>query len=189
MTDPIVIAAQFLAGHVEWIRHRPEADEFLTDVEASLRVLRSITRGPSDLQFLGICGALVTWDDEGAEIPRDEPCPGHVFGGTKHGTCKSCGARWDDVSARLARVTAAVREGLYHVSEIAAAYPEIKDNTIRAWLSRGLLVAHGERDGRPLLKLGEVLDLAAGDVARREEARATRARRAAARAAESETAA
>ena len=50
--------------------------------------------------------------------------------------------------------------------------------SIRSWAKRGQLAQHGEdREGRPLYNLGEVLDLAAADAARREENRAKRARR------------
>lgn len=177
MTDPIIAAARFLAEHLEWLRHQPFADEFLGDVDAAARVMRSVARGPRDKQFLGLCGAEVTWDADGNEIPRDQPCAGHVFGDAKHGTCDVCKARWDDVEKRLARLDDVRRGWLFSAREIGDAY-EINVKTIRSWYDRGQLAAHGyDPAGVPLHKIGEVLDLAAADKARREEARAKRARR------------
>jgi hypothetical protein len=57
MTDPIAKLATWLAGHVEWMRHRQEADEFLSAVDACLRVVRGLARGPSEQKYLGPCGA------------------------------------------------------------------------------------------------------------------------------------
>jgi hypothetical protein len=203
--DPIVIAAQWLPGNLEWMRHQPDrepddeghtwgADDFLTDIEACARVVAGIARGPSDQRFLGPCGAaeqVVTpfGHPPGSQTVDGARCDGDVYAreGAQHGRCRTCGAEWS-TAERRAWLDAEVRSHAYTAAEIAEAYP-IKANTIRQWLSRGLLVPHGELDGRPLLNLGEVLDLAAGDAARREEARATRARRAAVKAEEASDAA
>lgn len=190
MTDPIIEAARFLlstppgssVSNLEFLRHRPEVDEFLTDVEAAHRVIRGIVRGPAEQRYLGPCGAIPVGPVRDGALQVDEiwagdPCEGDVYGraGGDKGTCRTCGAQVDQAERR-AWLDDEVRQHSYTAAEIADAYP-IKAATIRQWLSRGLLVAHGEINGRPLLKLGEVLELAAGDAARREEARATRARR------------
>jgi hypothetical protein len=239
MTDPIVTAAQFLAGQVEWIRHRREADEFVTDVEACLRIVRSIAWDPAPKRYLGPCGAerqhvgacaaLMCYDDPddcACWCHRGEAvaCEGDVYAreGAQRGRCTTCGA---EVAAdeRRAWLDEQVRAWAFRASEIAAEY-RINVKTIRGWATRGQLKSYwrteaglvtpwvdpvldpklegeamekrlGEisdeiqaRGGR-LHYVGDVLDLAAGDAARREGDRATRARRAAARAAESETAA
>jgi hypothetical protein len=67
--DTIVNACRFLAGQLEWFRHRPEVDECLSDLEASARVIRGIVRGPSDLKFLGPCGSTVRYTE------AEEGCP------------------------------------------------------------------------------------------------------------------
>lgn len=184
--DPIVVAAERLMQHLEWMRHRPAVDEFLVDVEACLRVVRGLARGPAPQRYLGPCGAP-RWccDRADHEGHNEEPCDGDVYAreGAQEGACRSCGAKWS-TATRRAWLDAEVRSHAYTAAEIADAYP-IKANTIRQWLSRGLLATHGEMSGRPLMLLGDVLDLAAGDAARREEARSRRA----ARTAESEEAA
>jgi hypothetical protein len=183
MSDPIIDAIQFLTGQLEYARHQPWVDEFLTDVEASVRVLRGLVRGPAEQRFMGPCGAaIVDWDREDCANTGVSTCDGDVYArqGASAGRCRTCGAEVD-AGERRAWLDTEVRSHAYTAVEIADAYP-IKANTIRQWLSRGLLTTHGELGGRPLMLLGEVLDLAAGDAARREEARATRARRTAARA-------
>lgn len=118
-----------------------------------------------------------TWMSYGEpEPPRT--CEGDVYGrpGADKGRCKTCGAQVSQ-DERRAWLDDTVRQYAYTAREIADAY-RINVKTIRSWADRGLLAEHGrDRDGRPLHNLGEVLELAAGDAARREEARAERARR------------
>lgn len=172
--DPLVQAATALCGQLEWLRHTLWADEGLSEIEECSRMIRWCVDGPAPKRYLGPCG--MTWD-VGVIEDRDRTltCEGDVYvrPGGDYGTCRTCGARHES-KARQAWLDGEVRSHAYTAAEIAAAYP-IKANTIRQWLARGLLVAHGEMEGRPLLNLGEVLDLAAGDAARREEARARRA--------------
>jgi hypothetical protein len=105
-------------------------------------------------------------------------CDGDVYGrpSAEKGRCRTCGAEVDQAD-RLAWIDEVRREWLYTATEIAEAYPDIKANTISKWASRGLLEARGKHGNSPLYLVGEVLDLAAGDAARREEARARRAAR------------
>lgn len=177
MTDPIARMAQFLAGHVEWMRHRQEADEFLNAVEACLRVVRGLARGPSEQKYLGPCGAetsIATLDNPELTFA----CDGDVYAyrGAKVGRCRTCGAEVA-TSEREAWLDAEVRAHAFRDREIADAYG-VNVKTIRTWVARGHLVPHGhDGDGRPLLNVGDVLDLAAADAARRETDRAKRARR------------
>jgi hypothetical protein len=182
MTDPIITAAQFLHAQLDWCRHATDeqggayAAGVFAEIGDCASRMRSLVEGPAAQRYLGPCGAEGVWLDDGSTIePRT--CDGDVYGraGADKGRCRTCGAEVSQ-DERRAWLDSEVRLHTYTVVEIAEAYP-IKANTIRQWLSRGLLVAHGELNGRALLNLGEVLDLAAGDAARREEARAERARR------------
>jgi hypothetical protein len=222
--DPLVAAARWLAGHVEWMRHRREVDEFLADVEACARVVSGIARGPGEQKFLGPCGATVAWDAAGAEVPRETPCDGDVYAhlGAKEGTCRACGARWA-TAKRQAWLDGEVREHAFEARSIAEAH-RLNVKTIRTWANRGALRTYWRTDmdlvvewtdppiddalkgeeravreaevaaelearGPRLHYVGDVLDLAAADAARRATEQAKRARRAATRAAESEDAA
>jgi hypothetical protein len=183
--DPLEFAAVWLTEHLEWMRHRPEVDEFLADVDAAVRVMRGLVRGPSEQRYLGPCGALVVENYERTETEGwiDESgimrtCDGDVYGraGGDKGTCRTCGAQVEQ-NERRAWLDEVRRDWLFTARDIAEAY-EINVKTIRSWHNRGHLAAHGhDPEGAPLHKIGEVLDLAAGDAARREEARAARARR------------
>ena len=179
--DLVVELAGWLPGHLEWMRHRAEVDEFLTDVDACARVVRGIARGPVDQRYLGPCGALILpeSDQEGSEVGRDTPeCSGDVYGpqGGSTGSCRTCGARVSQ-DERRAWLDEQTRDRAYRASEIEDAH-KVKAHTIRMWAARGIIAEHGrDRLGRPLYLLGEVLDLAAAMAKRRAENEAKRLRR------------
>jgi hypothetical protein len=185
--DPLIAAARWLGRQLEWLRHavdgtEPYAIRAFDEIAGCAGRLRGIVNGPGEQKFLGPCHATVTWDAEGAEIPRDDRCEGDVFAyiGAKEGTCRACKARWVTAN-RQAWLDGKVREHAYRASEIAQAYT-VNVNTIRSWAARGQLVPHGhDAEARPLFNVGDVLDLAAADAARRATEQAKRARRAAAR--------
>lgn len=177
--DHVVASSTRLQDHLEWMRHRPEVDEFLADVAAAARVIASIARGPSEQKYLGPCGALIVQADD-----LEVTCDGDIYGrpGADKGTCRTCGATVDQAERR-AWLDDEVRQHAYRASEIEDAYG-IKANLIRQWATpeRGMLRVH-DRDflGRARYMLGEVLDLAAAQAAKRAERQAERERRAAAR--------
>jgi hypothetical protein len=184
VSDPIISAARFLADHLEWLRHRPEADEVLADIEACARIVAGIARGPAAQKYLGPCGAVVIVEhrreeplfESGWDVYQTEhgPCEGDVYAreGASVGRCRDCGAEVS-TDARRAWLDAEVRSRAFRAVEISRAY-NINIKTIRSWINRGQLIAHG--DG--LYNVGDVLDLAAADAARKAEEQARRARRA-----------
>lgn len=190
--DPIAIAATWLTGHLEWMRHQPDqepdndgntwgAQDFLADVAAAARVVAGIARGPAAQRYLGPCGAEIPVGTL-AEPDRVHECEGDIYArdGATTGRCRTCGA---EVATDLRRawLDGEVRSHAFRAAHIAEAYG-VRANTIRVWADRGRLVAHGhDGEGRPLFNVGDVLDLAAADAARRETERAKRDRRAAAR--------
>jgi hypothetical protein len=198
MIDPIVAAARFIGSQLEWLRHsldgtEPYAMRALDEIAESARQIRHLVDGPAAQKYLGPCGAveqvdITTFGHRPGSQTMDGPaCDGDVYvrGGAQRGRCRTCGAEVARAD-REAWLDAEVRSWAYRASEIANAYG-VNVKTIRSWADRGHLAQHGQdRDGRPLYNLGEVLDLAAADAARREGDRATRARRSAARAADDE---
>lgn len=131
--DPIIHAAQYLIANLEWWRHRANIDEILGDVEACARVVRGIARGPSEQRYLGPCGATVTWDDGGNEVPRDAPCEGDVYAhtGATNGTCGACKARWL-VTNRAAWIEEQTADLAAPARDIAYALG-VSVKTIRSW--------------------------------------------------------
>jgi hypothetical protein len=184
VTDPIARMAQFLAGHVEWIRHRQEADEFLGAVDACLRVVRGLARGPSEQKYLGPCGVVYEFPDP--EV-LDETCDGDVYAyrGAKVGRCRTCGAEVA-TSEREAWLDAEVRAHAFRDRQIADAL-NISVKTIRSWATArpesrnaagkvtrsaapARLIAHAyDRDGKPLYLMGAVADLAEVEALRRHD--------------------
>jgi hypothetical protein len=181
--DPITAAAQFLLGHgnLEWARHRPDVDKLLTDIAAAARVVAGIARGPAAQRYLGPCGAQ-QWTKPGAETQASQVegwyCDGDVYAreGSPIGRCRTCEAEVS-TDERRAWLDGEVRAHAFRATDIGKAYG-VNTNTIRSWAARGQLVEHGrDRDDKPLYNVGDVLDLAAADAARRAEQQAKRARR------------
>jgi hypothetical protein len=182
VTDPIASLAEFLAGHLEWVRHKPFADEFLNDIDACWRVVRSLAMGPASQRYLGPCGAAIVDFDFTTDRSTVDTCDGDIYAreGAQSGACRTCGARVG-VADRRAWLDSEVRQHAFRASQIAEAYG-VNVNTIRSWAARGQLVPHGrDSDDRPLFNVGDVLDLAAADAARRATEQAKRARRTATR--------
>lgn len=192
--DPLIAAARFLSDQIGWLRHaidgtEPYAIRAFDEIAVCAGRLRGLVNGPGEQKFLGPCHAMVTWDDEGNEIPRDARCEGDVFayGGAKEGACRECGARWA-TAKRREWLDGEVRDHAFRASEIEDAYG-ISANLIRQWatLGRNLVQVHGQdAQGRALYLLSQVLDVAAAQAAKRAEAHAKRVRRAADRAADDE---
>jgi hypothetical protein len=204
VTDPLIAAAQFLTAQLPWLAHatdehgQPYAASVFAEIRDCASRMRAVVEGPADRRYLGPCGA--TWDI-GTLEDRDRTltCEGDVYArdGAPAGHCRTCGATVD-TGERRAWLDAEVRSRAFRAAEIAGAYG-INVKTIRSWATErqarydhsgtqveaarpAKLHVHGwDRDGRPLFLVGDVLDLAAVDAARREQARADRARRAAAR--------
>jgi hypothetical protein len=198
MTDPIAKLAAWLAGHVEWMRHRQEADEFLSAVDACLRIVRGLARGPSEQKYLGPCGAYVECNPvrHAPDCPEDcglTPCPGSIYAyrGAQRGACTTCGAQVA-TAERQAWLNELARSHAFTDRQIADAYPQLNVKTIRSWRDRGKLKTYyrtdqgivvewadppEDVDREKLHYVGDVLDLAAADAARRETDRSARARR------------
>lgn len=207
--DPITVVAGWLPLHLDWLRHRQEVDEALATIAAAARVVAGIARGPADQRFLGPCGApaqveVTTITDTEPCYVDGQLCDGDVYAreGSSEGRCRLCGAKVG-TAERRAWLDDEVRAHAFRAMQISQAYG-VNVNTIRSWALRGRIPSYwrtnaglvavwtdppeGETRER-LHYVGDVLDLAAADAARRETERATRERRTAALAATSEGAA
>lgn len=182
--DPLTRAAKWLTGQLDWLRHATDdqGEAYAVGVFAELGEnaarIRGLLDGPAAQRYLGPCGAETPIGTL-SQPDLTFTCEGDVYGrvGAAKGTCRTCGAQVDQ-DERRAWLDDQVRQYAYTAKEIADAYG-INVKTIRTWHTRGHLAQHGiDRDGVPLHNLGDVLDLAAGDAARREERRADRERRA-----------
>jgi hypothetical protein len=195
--DPIVTAARWLRGQVEWLRHavdgtEPYAVAAFDEIGHCAGRLRGLVNGPGEQKYLGPCGAEIEVSEHEWEgVVVTEVCEGdvHAYRGARVGRCRTCGAEVA-TSEREAWLDGQVRSQAFRASQIAEAYG-VSVKTIRTWAARGQITEHGrDRDDRPLYNVGEVLDLFRALAVRRAEDEAKRARRAADReAAETEDAA
>lgn len=168
--DIIGQAAQWLAGHLEWLRHKEFVDDVLREIGDCVHAMRGIVATPAGRVYLGPCGAEIELcgagkaDDvgiwwycelrhhhksdhsfEGHGLDHFRTCKGDVYGrpAAATGRCRECGADYDQAE-RLRAVTAMVEGRGYRASVIAHAYG-LSANTIRgwAWVKR-------DREGNPL---------------------------------------
>lgn len=185
--DIIGQAANWLAGQLVWLRHKEFVDDVLREVGDCAHTMRGIVATPAGRVYLGPCGA----DRLRASIVGDQweselvVCDGDVYGrpGAATGRCRACGTDYEQEPLRE-KLDDMVRQRAYRASDLKDAYG-LNPATVRKWAERELITACDRDDqGRPLYRLGDVLDVAASETARREAARSKRERRKAAREAE-----
>lgn len=163
------IAARWLLGHVEWLRHRPEAAEALDEIRAAVGGVRIVIDARAPRWYAGPCGAL---DQEtGEECVTDL----YALPGAAEVRCPVCGAVFD-APARREWLLAAADDTLAHAELIgraaAALGVQITPADVRYYAGSGQVVAHGvSRSGGPLYRFGDVLEVARS-IASRKAARA-----------------
>lgn len=152
-----------LLAAVGRIRHDRQAAAAHDELVHCQKLIRwTIDRAP-DRWYAGRCG-----------LPDDkEQCPGELYAvaGAKYVRCPVCGTDYY-VADRRAWLLAAAQDALLTAAELSRALPNLLDQqlspgTIRSWASRGQLAAHAtDREGRPLYRVGDVVDLVANQTRR-----------------------
>jgi hypothetical protein len=137
LTDDLGAMALWLADHCEWMRHRPEVDEWLTDVEACARIVRRVADPERDGRVIvGLC-------DCGKMLyaPKDREVV----------TCPECEQQWDvDASTEALRdqlndrlVTAGEAAHLGGYLDTDRSGKQIR-SLIDLWVRTERLAHHGE---------------------------------------------
>jgi hypothetical protein len=160
------LADQFnwLAGQVDWLRHQPAGGLAMDDLAEACRNLRRLIDCPVPLEYAGPCNTPV---DDGQACQQDlYAAPGAAFI-----TCRECGAVHDS-AGRRAWLLGQVEDRLATAATCAAAITglgvEVTSAQVRGYAHRARLAAHGtDVHGRPLYRVGDVLDLAVEAHARR----------------------
>jgi hypothetical protein len=150
---PAAAAAAFLLGQLDWIAHQQFADEANEQLRAAGAVIRRIVDSPAEQEVVGICD-----------------CGAHLYArkGASTVTCEDCKLTWDVAKSRES-LREALRGYLMTASEAAvllAFFGLAGDRnrcrkTIVMWAQRGRIQPHGEVDGGPAYRFGEILDRAA----------------------------
>jgi hypothetical protein len=160
---PAARAATFLLDHLDWIRHRPEAAEAVDELNAAAATLQRVVDSPPALAYAGPC-----WN----ELGDGERCEFELYAveGRNSVTCQGCGED-HDLAARRRWLLGEAQDALATAATLAAALSSldtpVTSSMIRNYADRGRIVAHGhDRQGRPLYRVGDVVDVLA-DVAKR----------------------
>ncbi len=146
---PLAGLAAWLADQLDWLRHRPEAEEAFDEIGDACRVLVRVVDRPAERIIVGQCG-----------------CGEYLYAvrGREYVTCSGCGTTYDVEAARdLLRES--LDQRLCTAAEIAllAAYLGLAGkrdairNKITVWAGRGLVVRHSEIRGEPAYVFGEVV--------------------------------
>jgi len=177
--------SQFLLNHVEWLRHRENAADIQREIEYAIHGLRRAIDLPPERLFAGPCGAVdfacqLEHDHEQdsaacveTPVPGSPPCTGSLFGRSSkatHVVCDTCGSR-QEYADRRDWLLKAVEDQLDYAARLSQALSNlgrpVNDATIRKWAERGRLVAHSvDERGRPLYRVGDVMDLITEDARR-----------------------
>ncbi|MBV2364278.1 hypothetical protein [Streptomonospora nanhaiensis] len=148
--DTLPAMAAWLLPLCGWLRHTHYGPEAIDEITTAVAQARRAVDTPPSLTYVGPC-----------------QCGHPVYArpGAPVATCRECGTSWGVAEQRQWLRDAA--EGmLMTAAQIARATSResarVTASTVRSWASRGRLVAHGhDRDGRPLYRLGDALDLLA----------------------------
>lgn len=154
---PAARAATFLLTQLEWIRHHPDAARFVDELSAAAATLRRCVDRPPAMVIVGMC-------DCGQYLYARE--------GQAVATCGECKSRWEVATSREI-LKAALLDRLFTAAEAAVLMMKFEMTVNRnrtrklivMWAQRGLISAHGEVDGSPTYRLGDIIDRAARSVA------------------------
>lgn len=154
----------FLAGHVDWFRHRPDGPALLEEVLLAAKAVVRLIDRPEPTWFAGPCWAATT-DHLGPKV-----CGAELYAKASAGfvECPACGAQ-HDVAVRRRWLLEEAEDRLAHAALIARALTTlgayVAVGTIYSWASRGRLTAHGQDvSRRPQYRIGDVLDLIRDEV-------------------------
>lgn len=156
--DELALLAKFVAAHLGWLRLRPEAGQAWADLSRCHdRAVRTVDR-PAAQWYAGRC-----WEplDDGGECAQDL----YVAVGQDWIRCRTCKAR-HSVKARRQWLLEQAREHRAPAADVArflSAYAEIISTDfhrmLRVWITRRLVMDRGtDRQGRPVYRVGDVLD-------------------------------
>lgn len=165
--------AAYLARHLAWLRHHPAVAELVRDIDQVVRRGRHVTDRAPDRVYAGTCLEPVHRTDERTGLPAAGACPGELYAtaAATHVTCMACGAV-HDVLKRQEWLRALVEDQLATATQLAGAVSglgrTVTSSQIRGYAHRDRLIAKSvDAEGRPLYRVGDLLDLLARDAAKR----------------------
>lgn len=190
-------ASRWLLARIARIVVHPEAARCEADVWRSVRDLRGVVDRPADRWYAGPCDGTVddgpcveeisVLDNAGRTVRSWRPTELFAVPESTYVRCRRCGSTYD-VAERRRWLLDAVQDQLAHAELIGRAAPtlgvEITPEAVRGYAHRKRIVAHGtDLRGRPLYRIGDVIDVARDVLAKRAERSEGAAKKAAEKAA------
>jgi hypothetical protein len=170
--------AVFLLRHVEWLRHHPDAAEVVDEIRFAVREARQAVDRAPDRWYAGRCGHVDLEAQVEAIVMSGVPpipCPEELYvrEGADTVQCRTCSTE-HNVERRRASLSRRIEDQLASARDLTTAVSNlvrpISMNTIRSWVLRKRLVEHGQTpEGVALYRVGDVLDLLAGDALRQSQ--------------------
>lgn len=162
--DRVDDVMRWLAGQVDWLRHRPEAEQAVDELLDACRLVARIvdTHGPR--WYAGPCRST---DTDGDVCGQDMYAPP----GADTVRCGQCGASYR-ARERIDWLLDEAGDRLYHAELIGRALAALglpcTGSVIRNLADRGRITAHGtDSAGRPTYRLGDVRQVLAARPPRR----------------------
>lgn len=166
--QPMVVAARWLGGQLDWIRHQQHAMRVLNELRDAVKALRRAVDRPGDVWYAGPCSGFVTDEYSGQQrycgVDLYPPTGAEII------VCRQCGATYDR-HTRLGELLVHVEDTLAHAEWIARALAgwghAITAATVRGYARHGRIVAHGTNQaGDPTYRVGDVLEVYRDNAAR-----------------------
>ncbi len=173
--------AAYLVEATGWLSRHTDGPQVVDELTAAVVNARRVIDRPADRTYLGRCGALVEIDVTGYA----DPAPVRVAVNRAQELyapvdradidCPRCGTTWG-VRARQDTLLAQLRDHVLPAVDVARAVDglgtSITPEVIRQWKRRGVLAPatddagrpRADVRGRPLYRVGDVLDIVAGRV-------------------------
>lgn len=157
-TDALPDMARWLLARLEYLRHHPDAEEIADEFhDATTRAWEIIDRATAK-SYAGPCREEVPeTEDHGPVCCVAEL---HAREGARTVICKECQARHDAAARREWLLLVAANQ-LVPAADLPSILgtPEkpLSPNTVKSWIKRGRLVAHGKEPA--LYRVGDAVDL------------------------------
>lgn len=191
--DDVAFSRWLLSRHARLARH-PAAEQISSDIAAlRLELLSAVDRNP-ERWYAGPCAgtradggpcveAVVDYTDDGRPVRSTRPTELYATPEARVVTCRRCGTAYD-VAERRQWLLDVAQDQLAHAELIGRAAPalgvDITPAAVRGYADRGRIVAHGtDQRGRPLYRVGDVIEVARDVLARRSQQKTDGSRRSA----------
>lgn len=159
----------YLRTATAWIARHPDGPQCVEELTAAIRNARRCIDRPAERRYVGVCNGITVDADGLAQV-----CTQELYALGDHDTveCSRCGAKYG-VRARQDAMLEQLREVVLTAADMARAVDglgvDLTPERIWQWKHRGVLAVtldengnpRADIHGRPLYRVGDVLDIVA----------------------------